>query len=86
MLEPDEVTAMLRLRKLGWGSKRIARELGCSRTTVKRYVGRWRLASLDPAPGLAGSWPDTKPGFASASSGTAAMRTWCARIWRASWA
>ena len=39
MLEPDEVTAMLRLRKLGWGSKRLAREFGCSRTTVKRYLG-----------------------------------------------
>lgn len=44
MLEPDEVTAMLRLRKLGWGSKRLAREFGCSRTTVKRYLGsgRWQ--------------------------------------------
>jgi transposase len=44
MLEPDEVTAMLRLRKLGWGSKRLAREFGCSRTTVKRYLsaGGWQ--------------------------------------------
>ncbi len=44
MLEPDEVTAMLRLTKLGWGSRRIARELGCSRTTVQRYVdsGGWQ--------------------------------------------
>jgi transposase len=44
MLEPDEVTAMLRLTKLGWGSRRIARELGCSRTTVQRYVdsGEWQ--------------------------------------------
>jgi hypothetical protein len=45
MLEPDEVTAMLRLRKLGWGSKRLAREFGCSRTTLSaagtsRDVGR----------------------------------------------
>jgi len=34
---------MLRLKKLGWGSKRIARELGCSRATVKRYLqqGGW---------------------------------------------
>jgi transposase len=38
MRTPDEVTAMLRLRGLGWGTKRIARELGCSRNTVKRYV------------------------------------------------
>lgn len=38
MLDPDEVTAMLRLTKLSWGSRRIARDLGCSRTTVQRYV------------------------------------------------
>ncbi|MBD9498373.1 helix-turn-helix domain-containing protein [Ensifer sp. ENS01] len=44
MLEPDEVTAMLRLKKLGWGTRRIAAELGCSRTTVQRYIetGGWR--------------------------------------------
>jgi transposase len=43
MLTPDEVTAMVRLHRLGWGTKRIAAELGCSRTTVKRYVeaGGW---------------------------------------------
>jgi transposase len=43
MLEPDELGAMLRLHRLGWGTKRIAAELGCSRTTVKRYVeaGGW---------------------------------------------
>jgi transposase len=38
MRTPDEVAAMLRLRELGWGLKRIARELGCSRNTVRRYV------------------------------------------------
>lgn len=38
MRTPDEVAAMLRLRELGWGTKRIAAELGCSRNTVKRYI------------------------------------------------
>lgn len=38
MRTPDEVAAMLRLRALGWGTKRIAAELGCSRNTVKRYI------------------------------------------------
>nr|WP_246713278.1 helix-turn-helix domain-containing protein [Ensifer adhaerens] len=35
---------MLRLKKLGWGTRRIAAELGCSRTTVQRYIetGGWR--------------------------------------------
>ena len=43
MLEPEEVSAMLRLKELGWGAKRIARELGISRNTVKDYVaaGGW---------------------------------------------
>jgi transposase len=35
---------MLRLKELGWGSKRIARELGVSRGTVRRYLeaGGWQ--------------------------------------------
>jgi transposase len=43
MLKPDEVSAMLQLHRLGWGTKRIAAEFGCSRTTVKRYIeaGGW---------------------------------------------
>src|SRR3954471_11741936 len=43
MRTPDEVAAMLRLKELGWGIKRIARELGCSHMTVRRYVaqGGW---------------------------------------------
>jgi hypothetical protein len=35
MKAPDEVSAMLRLKGLGWGSKRIAAELGCSRVTAQ---------------------------------------------------
>jgi Homeodomain-like domain len=44
MKAPDEVSAMLRLRALGWGSKRIAAELGCARNTVRRWLaeGDWR--------------------------------------------
>ena len=40
---PDEVAAMLRLHGLGWGTRRIAAELGCDRETVQRYVaaGGW---------------------------------------------
>jgi predicted transcriptional regulator len=38
MLKPEEVSAMLRLNELGWAAKRIARELGVSRNTVKDYV------------------------------------------------
>jgi transposase len=43
MLEPEEVSAILRLNELGWGVKRISRELGISRNTAKDYiaVGGW---------------------------------------------
>lgn len=38
MQTPDQVAAMRHLHSLGWGIKRIAREMGCSRNTVRRYV------------------------------------------------
>jgi transposase len=43
MKAPDEVAAMVRLRALGWGVRRIAMELGCSHMTVRRYLaeGGW---------------------------------------------
>lgn len=43
MRTPDDVSVMLRLHRLGWGLKRIASELGCSRNTVRRYLsqGGW---------------------------------------------
>ncbi|MBV8413621.1 MAG: IS21 family transposase [Verrucomicrobia bacterium] len=44
MMAPDDVSAMLQLKALGWGSKRIAAELGCSRNTVRQWLARgdWR--------------------------------------------
>lgn len=44
MRTPDEVTAMLRLKELGWGVRRIAGEFGCSHMTVRRYLaaGGWQ--------------------------------------------
>ena len=38
MMKSDEVEAMLHLHALGWGLKRVAREFGCSKNTVRRYV------------------------------------------------
>lgn len=38
MRTPDEVTAILELQRKGWGAKRIARELGIRKNTVKRYL------------------------------------------------
>ena len=44
MKAPDDVSAMMRLQALGWGAKRIAAELGCSKNTVKHWLrrGDWR--------------------------------------------
>lgn len=44
MRTPEDVSAMLALRALGWGAKRIAAELGCSKNTVRRWLtaGGWR--------------------------------------------
>lgn len=43
MQTPEDVQAMLKLASLGWGAKRIAAELGCSRNTVRKYLrqGGW---------------------------------------------
>ena len=38
MMKSDEVEAMLHLHALGWGLRRIAKEFGCSKNTVRRYV------------------------------------------------
>ena len=57
MQTPEDVQAMLKLASLGWGAKRISRELGCSRNTVRSYLrqGGWqpyqspqRLGRLTP--------------------------------------
>ena len=40
MQTPEGVAAMRGLYELGWGMRRIAGELGCSRNTVKRHLGR----------------------------------------------
>ncbi len=47
MLAPLEVQKMLALKALGWGSKRISRELGCSRNTVREYLRRGEWQPMD---------------------------------------
>jgi hypothetical protein len=72
MLAPQEVQRMLALSALGWGAKRISRELGCSRNTVREYLRR-------------GGWrPMDVSARTSALDATAATPKSCARTWRAS--
>src|SRR6516225_9674663 len=49
MLAPDEVAHMARFHQLGWGTRRIAGELGCSRNTVKRYLAAGSWVAIRPA-------------------------------------
>ena len=53
MRVPDEVAAMLHLHRLGWGLRRIAREVGCSPMTVQRYIAAegWVQFRSPPRPG-----------------------------------
>ena len=54
MRMPDEVVAILRLHDGGWGTRKIAREVGCDRETVKRYLasGRWASCRVSKRPGV----------------------------------
>ena len=36
MLEPEDVSAMIRLKELGWGHQTVAREVGFSRSVGER--------------------------------------------------
>jgi hypothetical protein len=38
MLQAEEVAAMVRLHELDWGAKRLSKEFGCARNTVRRYL------------------------------------------------
>lgn len=65
MKTPEDVGAIVRLHGLGWGSKRIAQELGIARNTVKRYIrqGGWEAYKQPERAGqLAGEegWLKTK--------------------------
>lgn len=53
MKTPDDIAAMLRLHALGWGVRRIARELCISPNTVRSYVraGGWRPFCTPDRPG-----------------------------------
>ena len=50
MRMPDEVAAMLQLHRLGWGLRRIAREVGCSPMTVRRYLAADGWAAFRTTP------------------------------------
>jgi transposase len=70
MRTTDEVAAMLRLKALGWGERRIAVALGCNRRTVRRYlaaegwVGYRRPRRAKALDGLMIGWPSGSGGTA----------------------
>jgi transposase len=54
MLAPQEVQRMLALQAQGWGAKRISKELGCSRNTVREYLrsGGWKPMDVSGRAGV----------------------------------
>jgi transposase len=50
MIEAESVRELRALHARGWGSKRIARELGVSRNTVKRYLREGVAAEIQTRP------------------------------------
>ena len=51
MVEPEIIRQVRALAEGGWGSKRIARELGIARNTVKRYLRGGHQAERQQRPG-----------------------------------
>ena len=68
MLESEAIRGLFTLRRLGWGIKRIARELGIARNTVRDWlrdgVGRQYSGPIRSPP----CWGSISPGFENASS------------------
>ena len=85
MHTPDDVQAMLKLASLGWGSKRIAKELGCSRNTVRRYLRQGGYVGYRSRRAPA-SLPDWAAGLPFGICSTVATLTWSDRICGESWA
>ncbi|HEY3488742.1 MAG TPA: IS21 family transposase [Candidatus Deferrimicrobiaceae bacterium] len=50
MVEPEVVRQMRQLLELGWGAKRVARELGIARNTVRRYQRAGEAAETQVRP------------------------------------
>jgi transposase len=51
MVDPEIVTHLQALHALGWGTKRIARELGIARNSVRRYLREGKAAETQTRPG-----------------------------------
>jgi transposase len=50
MIEPDAVRQVRQLQAQGWGTKRIARELGIARNTIRRYLREGAAAERQERP------------------------------------
>ncbi len=69
-LKVASVHAILTLHQQGWSNRRIARELGLDRSTVRRYIcGAWGSPNAANAPPGSGGDDGSKPASAPPGSG-----------------
>jgi transposase len=77
MVEPEQVAGIRGLRALGWGAKRIARELKMRRNTVRRYIKGGESAEVQVRPGArrlgAGQRREAEELFAGEAAGNAVV-------------
>ena len=51
MVEPEVIVKIRGLGAVGWGARRISREVGVARNTVRRYLRGGGLAEVQERPG-----------------------------------
>jgi hypothetical protein len=81
MKAPDEVSAMLRLKALGWVPSALPRNLGARATRCAAGWPRAIGALARPYPGRR-SWTDYPTGLPIGFAAMLAMPMWFARSWR----
>ncbi|MFC1588587.1 IS21 family transposase, partial [Planctomycetota bacterium] len=69
-LKMAQVQAILRLYQQGWSCRRIARELGVYRDTVRKHVSTWKKSQAKPANVTAGSDDQNQPKSEQVTAGS----------------
>ena len=81
MVAAEVVRQMGQSAEMGWGAKRISRELGVARNTVRRYLRGSRAEVTSTRCRGGSTWPPEPRRCASTTALPRAMRSWCGCCW-----